>query len=95
MFSLELIDEMVYQAVVEILATQVSITRSGFDFENALLNSQEGDIESSSTQIEDEHISLAFRLFIKTVCNGCSGRLVDDTENIQASDETGILCNSS
>ena len=91
MLSLELIDEVVHQAVVEILASQVGITRSRFDFENALLNSQERDIKSSSAQIENEHISLAFSLLVKTVRNSCCRGLVDYTENVQASDETRIL----
>lgn len=91
MFSLELIDEVVDQAVVEVLTTQVSVTGSRLDFEDSLLDSEERHIESSSTKVENENVPLALSLLVETICDGRRSRLVDDTENIQASNETSVF----
>ena len=48
--ALELVDEVVDQAVVEVLTTQVSVTSGGLDLEDTFLDGQEGDIESTTTQ---------------------------------------------
>ncbi len=52
---------------------------------------REGDIEGTTTKIEDEDVALSLDLLVETV--GDSGRsgLVDDTEDVQAGDETSIL----
>ena len=50
---LELLDEVVDKTVIEILTTKVSITSGGLDFEDTL-DGQEGNIESSSSEIEYE-----------------------------------------
>ena len=51
--ALELLDEVVDKTVIEILTTKVSITSGGLDFEDTL-DGQEGNIESSSSEIEYE-----------------------------------------
>jgi hypothetical protein len=79
------------QAVVEILTTQVSVTSGGLDLEDTLLNGQKGDIESTTTQIEDQDVALTLGLLVKTVGDSGSGGLVDDTENVETGDETGVL----
>lgn len=89
--SLELVDEVVDQAVVEILTTQVSVTGSRLDLKDTLLNGQERNIKGTTTEIEDEDVALTLDLLVKTVGDGGSGRLVDDSENVEASDKTGIL----
>uniref|UniRef100_A0A7S3NEG7 NAD-specific glutamate dehydrogenase n=1 Tax=Aureoumbra lagunensis TaxID=44058 RepID=A0A7S3NEG7_9STRA len=89
--ALELVDEVVDQTVVEVLTTQVSVTGSGLDLEDTLLNGEERDIEGTTTKIEDQDVALALNLLVETVGNGGSGRLVDDSENVETGDETGIL----
>lgn len=89
--ALELVDKVVDETVVEILTTQVSVTGSGLDLEDTLLNGQERDIESTTTEIEDEDVALALDLLVKTVGNGSSGGLVDDTQDVETGNETGIL----
>ena len=88
---LELLLEVVQEVVIEVLTTQVSVTSSGLDGEDTTSDVQEGDIESSSTEIENENILLGAGLTVKTVSNGSGSGLVDDTENIETSDSTGIL----
>ena len=90
-FSLEFIHEVVDKTVVEILTTKVSITGSGLDLKDALLDGQEGNIECTTTKIEDEDVALTLNLLVKAVGDGSSGGLVNDTENVEASDETGVL----
>jgi hypothetical protein len=90
--AFELLYEVVDETVIEILTTQVGVTSSRLDFEDTLLNSQKRDIEGSSTKIEDQNVALAFNLLVKTVCNGSRGRLVDNSENIETSNKTSVLC---
>ena len=58
-FALELLYEVVDETVIAVLTTQVVITGSGLDFEDTVIDDEEGHIEGSSTKIEDEDIPLA------------------------------------
>ena len=91
MLAFELIDKVVDKTVVEVLTTQVSITSGGLDLEDTLLDGEERDIESSSSQVEDQHVALTFDLLVKAVGDGGGGGLVDDTEDVETSNKTGIL----
>ena len=82
---------MVDKSVIEIFTTQVSVTSGSLDFEDTLFNGQKGDIEGSSTEIEDENVTLASDLLVETVGDGSGGGLVDDTENLKTSDGARIL----
>ena len=87
---LELSGEVVDHSVIEILTTQVSITSGGLDLEDTVLNGQQGDIESSSSQIEDEDVPL-LSLLVQTVSDGSGGGLVNDTTDGQTGDDTSVL----
>ncbi len=89
--TLEFVDEVVDQTIVKVFTTQMGITGGRLDFENALLDGQEGDIESPTTKVEDQDVALTFCLLVETVGDGSSSGLVDDTEDVEASNETGIL----
>ena len=79
MLPLELGHEVVDHPVVEVLATEVSVSGSGLDLEDALLNRQDGDIKGAATKIEDENIALLRSLLlVQTVRNGSRSGLVDD-----------------
>ena len=88
--ALELLDEVVDETVIEILTTKVSVTSGGLDFEDTLLDGQEGNIESSSSEIEDEDVALTNGL-IETVGDSSSSGLIDDTEDAKARDGTSVL----
>ncbi|RMZ17688.1 hypothetical protein D0860_00318 [Hortaea werneckii] len=92
-FPLELINEVVDKTIVEVLATKVGVTSSGLDLEDTLLNGKERHIESATTQVEDEHVALTLVLLVQTVGDSGSGRLVDDTEDVQTGNKTGVLGN--
>ena len=68
------------------------LSGSGLDSEDTTLDVQKGDIESTATKIVDEDVPLLLGLSgTETVSNGGSGGLVDDTENVEASDGTSVL----
>jgi hypothetical protein len=82
----------VEEVSVEVLATEMGISGSGLDSEDTTLDVEEGDIESTTTEIVDEDVALLLGLTgTKTVGNGGGGRLVDDTEDVKAGNRTGVL----
>ena len=88
----ELFLEVVKEVGVEVLATQVGVTSGGLDSEDTTLDVEEGNIESTTTEIVDEDVALLLGLAgTETVGNSGSGGLVDDTENVEARDGTGVL----
>ena len=90
--ALELLLEVFQQVGVEVLTTKVSVTSGSLDGEDTTLDVQQGDIEGTTTQIVDQDVALLVRLArAETVGDGSGSRLVDDTENVQASDGTGVL----
>ena len=89
--ALELLDEEGDEAVVEVLASKVGVTGGGLDLEDALLDGEERDIEGSSSEVEDEDVALASGLLVETVGDGGGGRLVDDSEDIEAGNGAGVL----
>ena len=76
------------------LTTQVGITGCGLHLEDTTIDGQHGDIESSTTQVEDQNITLLVvtnLVKIVHVLDSGSGRLVDNTPNLQTSNGTSIL----
>ena len=69
----------------------MSVTGGGLHLENALLDREQEHIESASTEIEDEDVPLASHLLVEAVGDGSSGRLVNDTEDVETGDGTGVL----
>jgi len=88
---LELLHEVVDESIVEILSSQVGVTGSRLDLEDTLLNGKERDIESTTTEIEDEYVLLASTLLVESVSDGGSGGFIDDSQNVESGDHTSIL----
>src|SRR5881397_3606590 len=57
--------------------------------EDAVPQLQDGNVERPAAEIIDSNGSLL--TFIQTVCERCCGWLVDDAQNVQAGDTSGIL----
>jgi hypothetical protein len=92
--ALELGLEVVKESVVKVLTTEMGVTSGSLDGEDTTSDGEEGDIESTTSKIEDENGALLLVLVvgsIETVSDGGSGGLVDNTEDIETSDGTGIL----
>jgi hypothetical protein len=83
-------DQVVDDTVVEIFTTKVSITSSSQDFEDTVVDGKKGNIEGSSTKIVDNDLGFT-RLLVKTIGDGSSGRLINDTKDLETSDSSGIF----
>lgn len=81
---LELGADVFDEGVVKVLTAEKSVTVSGFDFEDTLLDFEDGDIEGSSTEIIDGD-DFVFVL-VETIGEGGCGGLVDDSENVKTGD---------
>ena len=82
--TLELLLEEVKQVGVEVLTTKVSVTSGSLDGEDTTLDVQQGNIESTTTQIVDQDVTLLVGLAgAKTVSDSSSSRLVDDTGTLR------------
>jgi len=56
--SPELRSEVVDEPIVEVFATQVDVTGGSLDLDDIDLDGNKGDIESPSTEVEDEDLTL-------------------------------------
>jgi len=65
--------------LIKIFTSEMGITSGGFDFEDTIIDGQNGDIESSTSEIENKDVSLALTRFVKTISDGGSGWLIDDS----------------
>lgn len=86
---LELLDEVADEGDIEVLTTKVGVTVGRLDLEDTALDLEDGNIESTTTKIVDGDDTVA--LLLKTVSEGGSSGLVDDTEDVKTRDLTGIL----
>ena len=92
--AFELSLEVVEQSVVKVLSTKVGVTGGGLDGEDTADNREERNIERSTSKVEDEDGALLLVLVVgrvETVRNGGGGGLVDDPENVEASNRTSVL----
>ena len=87
--ALEFTDHPVHDFIIEIVAAEVGIPVGGLYFEYAVAQFEDGNIESTTAEVEYEDLAVA--AFIQAISEGCSRRFVDDTEYIEASDFTSIF----
>lgn len=86
------LDEVVDNAVVEIFTTEMGVTGGRLNFENTLLNSQDRNIEGTTTKVIDKDLTLLLViLLIKTIGKRGGGGFVDNAEDVQASDGSSVL----
>jgi hypothetical protein len=69
----------------------VSIPSSSLDSKDTTTDVKERNIESSSSQIENQNILLCLALAIKTVSDSSSSRFVYNAENIETRNSSSIL----
>ncbi len=70
--------------------TKMSISVCGDNFEDSVVDGQEGNVEGSTAQVEDENVLLAL-LLVHAVSDGGGGRLVDDSHHDQTGNDAGIF----
>src|SRR5690606_3785089 len=93
-FFLELVNEIVDQADVEVFTTEEGVTVGGQHFE-LVLAVDFGDldhrhVEGAATQVIDDHGVVALGL-VHAVGQRRRGRLIDDALDVEPGDATGIL----
>ena len=87
--TLELADQVLHDALVEVVAAQAVVAGGGQDLDNAVVDLQDGDIEGAAAQVVDH--DLLSLLFIHAIGQGRGGGLVDDTLDLETRDLAGIL----
>ena len=87
--ALELADHPLHDALVEVVAAETVVAGGGQNFDHAVVDVEDGDIERAATEVVD-HDLLAL-LLIHAVGEGGSGRLVDDTLDLKTGDLAGVL----
>jgi len=87
---LEDLDKMLSDSLVEIFSSEMGISSSGDDFENSIIDSKEGHIESTTSEIEDNNVLFSIFL-VHTVGNSSGSGLVNNTENFHSGDSSSIL----
>ena len=93
--SLHLLDQPVNDALVPVIATEAVVTCGCADLNGGetvvvLADFQQGDVEGTATEVEDQN-ELVFLALFEAVGQCRSGRLIDDTQDVQACDLTGVL----
>ncbi len=68
-------------SLIEIFYSQMGVSGSGYDFENSVINGENTDIESSTSEIENENIFFTL-FFVQSVGNGGSSGLIEDSDNV-------------
>ena len=90
---LEFRDTPVDHTLIEIISTEAIVARGCLDLDLRLaidlINLQNGDVECSTTQVEDENGLIIF--LVDTVGQSGRCRLVDDSQNLKSGDSTRIL----
>ena len=86
---LELGDEVVHDALVEIVAAEVGVAVGGQNFDDAVADVQDGDIERAAAEVIDHDLLLGF--LVDAVGQRSRGRLVDDTLDVETGDLAGVL----
>jgi hypothetical protein len=84
------LDEVVDDAVVEVLSSKVGVSSGRKNLEDSVVDREERDIKGSSSEVVDDDVALASGL-VESVGDGGGGGLVNDTEDVESSDRSGIL----
>ncbi len=86
--GLELLDQVVDDALVPVVTTEVVVTVGGLHLDDTVADLQQRDVERTATEVEDED---GLVVLVEAVRQGGRGGLVDDAQHVQAGDLTGLL----
>ena len=81
---------MIDYPIIEIFSSEMSISGGGEDLKDSVVDREKRDIESSSSEIVDDNVSFSTSL-VESVGDSGGGRFVDDSENVESSDRSGVL----
>jgi hypothetical protein len=89
-------EQVLDDALVPVVATELVVTAGRLDLDRreavvgVLADLEEGDVEGATTEVEDED-ELVLLALVQAVGQGRGGRLVDDAQDVEARDLTGLL----
>ncbi len=86
---LELVNEVLGDAGVEVVAAETVVARGRKNFDNAVADLKDGDVEGAAAEVVDHDLLIAF--LIETVCECRCGRLVYDTLYVQSCNAACVL----
>jgi hypothetical protein len=81
---------MINYSIVEIFSSKMGVSGRSEDFENSILDREERDIKSTTSEIVHDDLTLGSRL-VQSIGDGGGGGLVDDSENIEAGDGASVF----
>ena len=87
---LNCVDQLVDDALVPVVATEVVVAAGGLDLDDALADLEQGHVEGAAAEVEDEDGLLLLAL-VEAVRERGRGRLVDDAQDVEARDLAGLL----
>ncbi len=76
--------------MVKIIAAEMGIAIGGFHFKDPIAKFEDGDIESTATQVEHSNFHVLVHL-VQTIGKRCSGRLINDPAHFQTGNFAGFL----
>ena len=74
---------------VDVVSTEMSIPAGGDDFEDAVVELEDGDVEGAAAEVVDGDDAVF--LLVEAVGEGGGGGLVDEAEDVEAGDSSGIF----
>merc|ERR1719191_1556138 len=83
------LDEVLHDALVEVLASQVRVAVGRHNLEDAVVDRKQRNVERATAKVVDKDVLLG--LLVKTVRDGRGSGLVDNAENLKARNRSGIL----
>ena len=86
---LELGEQPVDDALVEVVAAEVRVAVRGLDLEDAVAELEDRDVERAAAEVVDG--DLLVLLLVEAVGERRRGRLVDDPLDVEAGDPAGVL----
>ena len=87
---LERLHEPIDDALIPVVAAQLRVAVGGLDFEDAVADLEQRNVERAAPEVEDEDGVIRFTL-VEPVGERGRGRLVDDAEDFEARDLAGFL----
>ena len=87
---LELLDDEAGECFIHIGSSESGVSGGGHDLEHSVVEVHDGDIEGSSSEVEDQDL-LGLSCFVESVGQCGGGGLVDDTDDVESCDGSGVL----
>ena len=85
----EFVRHPVYEALVEVVAAEMGVAVGRHDLENAVPDLEDGNVERPAAEVVHGDFLVAF--LVQPVGERCGGGFVDDAEDFQSGDASGVF----